>query len=80
MNNAVCGGCGKLISSSFYYCPWCGYSRIKQENEDSQNLRYQQFKRKLAEARRNQVEKMEEQLDDLEKELSVLVLSAEMHK
>lgn len=80
MNNAVCGGCGKLISSSFSYCPWCGYSRINQSNEDSLELRYQQFKRKQAECRRSQLEKMEEQLDTLEKELSVLVLSAEMHK
>ncbi len=30
--------------------------------------------------RYNQLEKMEEELDNLERELSVLVLSAEMHK
>ena len=32
------------------------------------------------EKRYNQLERMEEQLDSLEKELSIMVLSAEMHK
>ena len=62
----ICSGCGKLIDNKFYYCPWCGFSRMEQEK---------QFQK-----RNNQLEKMEEQLDSLEHELSILVLSAEMHK
>lgn len=77
---SICDGCGKIIDSKFYYCPWCGYSRVEQEKEDSIQLRYKKFKAKQLENRYNQIEKMEEQLDNLEKELSVLVLSAEMHK
>ena len=76
----ICGGCGKLIDKRFYYCPWCGYSRVEKENQDSTELRYAKFKEKMMERRYNQLEKMEEQLDSLEKELSILVLSAEMHK
>ncbi len=76
----ICGGCGKLIDKRFYYCPWCGYSRVEKEKEDSTELRYTKFKERMMERRYNQLEKMEEQLDSLEKELSILVLSAEMHK
>lgn len=76
----ICDGCGKLIDSKFYYCPWCGFSRVEQDKEDSMQLRYAKYKTKQMENRNNQIEKMEQQLDTLERELSVLVLSAEMHK
>ena len=76
----ICDGCGKLIDKSFYYCPWCGYSRVEQEKETSLQLRYKKYKAKQVEKRYNQIERLEEQLDNLEKELSVLVLSTEMHK
>ena len=76
----ICGGCGKLIDKRFYYCPWCGYSRVQKEEDDGAKLRYKEFKEKQFQKRNNQIEKMEEQLDTLEHELSILVLSAEMHK
>lgn len=76
----ICDGCGKLIDSKFIYCPWCGYSRVEKEQEESMELRYKQFKQKQIEIRRNQLEQMEEKLNRLENELSVLVLSAQMAK
>ena len=76
----ICSGCGKLIDKRFYYCPWCGKSRVAQEKDDSAELRFAKFKEIQFQKRYNQLEKMEEQLDDLEHELSILVLSAEMHK
>ena len=76
----ICSGCGKLIDKRFFYCPWCGNSRVVQEKEESAELRYAKFKEKQYQKRYNQLEKMEEQLDSLEHELSILVLSAEMHK
>ncbi len=76
----ICSGCGKLIDKRFYYCPWCGFSRVVQEKDESAELRYAKFKEKQFQKRNNQIEKMEEQLDNLEHELSILVLSAEMHK
>ena len=76
----ICSGCGKLIDKRFYYCPWCGFSRVVQEKDESAELRYAKFKEKQFQKRNNQIEKMEEQLDTLEHELSILVLSAEMHK
>jgi hypothetical protein len=53
---------------------------MEAEKQESAELRYAKFKEKQFQKRYNQLEKMEEQLDDLEHELSILVLSAEMHK
>ncbi len=74
----ICDSCGKLIDSKFYFCPWCGYSRVEQEKEDSLQLRLNQLQEKQKAARRSQIERMEAELDALEKELNVLVLSTEM--
>ena len=76
----ICGGCGKLIERAFHYCPWCGYSRIEEEKRLSMDKKFEVYKEKYLEKRSAQIEKLSSQLDDLEKELSVLVLSAEMHK
>ncbi len=74
----ICSGCGKLIDSKFYYCPWCGYSRLEEEKADSENLRYIQFKQKQQDSRTQRLEKMQKDLDQLEEELSVMVLSAQL--
>lgn len=76
----ICSGCGKLIDSAYFFCPWCGTSRVNQESEKSMELRYRQYRQRIEENRRSQLEKMSEELNNLEQELSVLVLSAEMHK
>ena len=74
----ICSGCGKLIDSKFYYCPWCGYSRLEEENADSEKLRYNQFKQKHEASRALRIEKMKKDLDQLEEELSVMVSSAQL--
>lgn len=74
----ICDGCGKLIESKFYYCPWCGYSRVKEEKKEAEKLRVAKALELQQEVRRTQLEKMEDELDALERELNVLVLSAEM--
>ncbi|MCR5285826.1 MAG: hypothetical protein K6D95_09525 [Treponema sp.] len=76
----ICQGCGKIIQKEFFYCPWCGYSKINQENNESQRLHLEMNEEKMRQNKLNQIEKLEEELDNLERELSVLVLSAEMHK
>ncbi|MBC6714014.1 hypothetical protein [Treponema sp. Marseille-Q3903] len=77
---SICGGCGKLINSEFHYCPWCGYSCIEEEKQHAEQLRYAEYKSKIVERQSNQIKQMSEQLDNLEEELSVLVLSVEMHR
>ncbi len=80
MKNEICKGCGKLIDAVYLYCPWCGHARIRNTSKTSANLRYFEYLRQQEENRRKQLSEMESQLNDLEKELSVLVLSAEMHR
>ena len=76
----ICSGCGKLIEDRFFFCPWCGVSRIEKDTKEAADLRILQYQQRQKEKRERCVEHMSEQLDDLEKELSVLVLSAEMAK
>ena len=76
----ICGGCGKTIESAFHYCPWCGFSRIEEQKKQSSDLKFEQYKKQYLETRSAQIEKLSSQLENLEKELSVLVLSSEMHK
>ncbi len=76
----ICGGCGKILENSFRYCPWCGFSRIEEQKKESIEMKYEQYKEKYLENRSAQIEKLSSQLDNLEKELSILVLSSEMHK
>lgn len=76
---SVCKGCGRAIEQKFLYCPWCGFSRVSVE-EDSLDVLFNRFTERQKTNRRKQLYEMEKQLEDLERELSVLVLSAEMHK
>ena len=77
----VCGGCGRTIEKSYVFCPWCGRSRVTGEDcEEAIESVFERIEEKQCEKYLERLEKMEEKLDNLEKDLSVLVLSSEMHK
>ena len=78
-NMCVCKGCGRTLEKKFVYCPWCGVSRVDNEDESLEVL-LNNYEENRREVRRRQLYEMERELDDLEEELSVLVLSSEMHK
>jgi hypothetical protein len=61
------------------YCPWCGKSYVP-ENAGSIDSVFQQLETLQANDRNERLIHMQMQLDQLEKELDTLVLSAEMHK
>ena len=65
----VCGGCGRTIDNDYIYCPWCGQTKSKSNS----NHNFDEVFKRLE-------KNMEMKLDALEKDLSVLVLSAEMAK
>ena len=77
---SVCQGCGRTIQKDFLYCPWCGFSKVSEAKEDSLDVLFNKFAQLKKDSRRKQLSAMEQKLDDMEKELSVLELSAEMHK
>ncbi len=80
----ICGGCGRSIEKSFIYCPWCGVSKISNNSIISETERLEHIFNRLEEMQINnrfaRIEKMEDKLEQLEKELDALVLCSEMHK
>ena len=78
-NICVCKGFGRTLEKKFLYCPWCGASRVS-DDEESLDMLFNQYEEKRKEVRRRQLYEMERELDNLEEELSVYVLSAQMHK
>ena len=78
-NMCVCKGCGRTLEKKFLYCPWCGTSRVAND-EESLDVLFNQYEENRKEVRRKQLYEMEQELDELEEELSVYALSAQMHK
>lgn len=76
---AVCKGCGRTIDGTFSFCPWCGQAKVASE-EKSIEVLFNRYNEKQKEARRQKLYEMEKELEVLENELSILVLSTEMHK
>ena len=76
----VCRSCGRTIESEFIYCPWCGLSRLQEDDKTVLENVFHQLEVKQADDRSRRLARLEEELAALEKDLDVLVLSAEMHK
>ena len=73
----VCGGCGRTIDNEYLYCPWCGQEKMH-DRKDAMEAVFRNLEQKQAEGRARQIERLEQELDALEQDLSILVLSAEM--
>lgn len=78
MMTNVCSGCGREIEKNFVYCPWCGIQLIRKESRKYQNLFFEQVERKRRTEQEQKLQNVGKQLDELEKELDVLVLCAEL--
>ena len=78
MMTNVCSGCGREIEKNFVYCPWCGIQLIRKESREYQNLCFEQVERKRRTEQEQKLQNVGKQLDELEKELDVLVLCAEL--
>lgn len=75
----ICNGCGREIQKEFLYCPWCGNSRVSHE-EDSLDILFNRYETLQKISRKKQLQQMQMQLNELEEELAVFALSAEMAK
>ncbi len=76
----VCRSCGRTIEKEFIYCPWCGLSRINHDDKESLDHVFAQLEEKQAIDREKRVMALEKTLNELEKDLDILVLSVEMAK
>lgn len=80
-NISVCESCGRTIEAKFLYCPWCGFSKVVHKKEvASLDQMFSKYEESKKEERKAQLLQLEAELTKLEEELSVLALSAEMHK
>lgn len=77
----VCGGCGRTVEKNYVFCPWCGHSRISDEDgkEASESVQEMNVEEQI-EKRVARLDEMEKKLNDLEEELNILILSTEMHR
>jgi hypothetical protein len=71
----VCAECGRMLDERFIFCPWCGANRMQPgcSRTDACGKFYRREQQRRMSC-------MESTLDILEKELSVLALSEEMHR
>lgn len=76
---SICNGCGRDIEKDFAYCPWCGEKSINQSQKYFDMI-YERYSKMNREYRNQQFRAVEKQLNELEQELDVLVLSAELHR
>ena len=79
-NICVCGGCGRTIETEFSYCPWCGQSKMQNNDKAALESVFKSLELKQAEERARRLAELEKELDELEQDLSILALSAEMAK
>ena len=79
-NICVCGGCGRTIETEFIYCPWCGQSKMQNNDKAALESVFKSLELKQAEERARRLAELEKELAELEQDLSILALSAEMAK
>ncbi len=78
---SICRGCGRTMDNAYFYCPWCGQSRsLGMKDKDSVEKNFEMIEDQKKTAQQKKIQQMKNRLDELESELSVLVLSTEMHK
>ena len=78
--DAICCGCGKTIEGEFLFCPWCGVSQDGKDNERSIDVVFARLEELQRREKEKRLEKIRSQIDTLDKELSSIVMSVEMHR
>ncbi|MDE6068582.1 MAG: hypothetical protein K2F89_06495 [Treponemataceae bacterium] len=70
----VCGGCGRTVEKNYVFCPWCGHSRVCDDDakEAADSVQEMNVEERI-ERRAARLDEMEKKLDALEKELKILI-------
>ncbi|WP_041610413.1 hypothetical protein [Treponema brennaborense] len=76
----VCHGCGRTIDTEFLYCPWCGAARIRNAEPEALEPVFTRLEQLQQRGRVKKLKQLDDILAELEKDLTTLVLSVEMHK
>lgn len=75
----ICKCCGRTLDTGFMFCPWCGESKLNNDEKSLDGMLLKLETRQKID-RENRLEEMKSRLEDLEKELSILALSYEMSR
>lgn len=71
---SICHGCGRTIESAFAYCPWCGCAASTDGMLSHQvDLVCERVELKQKEYTSSRIQRMENELGELENELSLLL-------
>ncbi len=76
----VCGGCGRTSDNDVIYCPGWGQAKMRSDEKSVIDAVFKNLERKQAEDRVRRLASLGKKLDDLEQDLNILALSAEMAK
>lgn len=77
----ICKDCGRTVNENYIFCPWCGKSKADRiANMSEKELLIETIKKKRYEEQTIKIMELNKKLEALERDLSILVLSAEMHK
>ncbi len=69
-----CAWCGKIVNLKFHYCPWCGRNLYKSEDpEITVDRVIKKMTRMQTNDRLATLEKIENQLGDLEEEINAII-------
>lgn len=75
----ICKSCGRTIEKNFIFCPWCGVSQTMEENvENTLSPVFEKLEEIQNKNRMLRMHKIGDSLDELEKDLSLMVLQAEL--
>ena len=77
----ICKDCGRTINETYIFCPWCGKSKVERvASMNEKESLIESIKKKRYEEQTKKIVELGQKLEELEHDLSILVLSAEMHK
>ena len=77
----ICKECGRTLNEAYIFWPWCGKSKADRiSNLSEKEMIIETIKKKRYEEQTIKIMELNKKLEDLERDLSILVLSAEMHK
>ncbi len=77
INEGVCQDCGRHIQKDYRFCPWCGED-VNRERRMENFARHQESLR--VNRQEEQIRRAEKALEILEKELTALVVCAELSR
>lgn len=77
---AMCKQCGKINNINYKYCPWCGALQNDYHNDTHIETVFSILEEKQNDIQLQEISEMEKQLDELDRELSIIEVGLGIHK